>query len=131
MPGPPDKDNATGKGKKKTSRKLRESLISLPIDLNGPIPGDAALPAGAEDGFDSTVYLSSKTGEIEYKTDDQLHVTKLEATGLSDDGVLKIWTDGSSRGNGTQAAMAGIGVYFGPGDKRYVGHRLLHAEWLT
>jgi ribonuclease HI len=32
--------------------------------------------------------------------------------------VLRIYTDGSSLGNGKQGARAGLGVYFGPGDSR-------------
>ena len=31
---------------------------------------------------------------------------------------LKIYTDGSSLGNGKTGAAAGLGVWFGPGDKR-------------
>lgn len=31
---------------------------------------------------------------------------------------IKIYTDGSSLGNGKTAAAAGLGVWFGPGDKR-------------
>lgn len=33
--------------------------------------------------------------------------------------VLDIYTDGSSLGNGKNGASAGVGVFFGPGDKRY------------
>ena len=33
-------------------------------------------------------------------------------------GVLRIYTDGSSLGNGKYGARAGLGVYFGPGDPR-------------
>jgi ribonuclease HI len=33
---------------------------------------------------------------------------------------LKVWTDGSSRGNGKKNAEAGVGVYFGYDDERYV-----------
>lgn len=34
-------------------------------------------------------------------------------------GVLTIYTDGSSLANGRRGARAGVGVFFGPGDKRY------------
>lgn len=34
--------------------------------------------------------------------------------------VLEIYTDGSSRGNGRAGAEAGVGVYFGLSDPRYV-----------
>jgi ribonuclease HI len=33
-------------------------------------------------------------------------------------GVLRIWTDGSSRGNGKVGATAGLGVHFGDADSR-------------
>jgi ribonuclease HI len=33
---------------------------------------------------------------------------------------LQVWTDGSSRGNGKKTAEAGVGVYFGYDDERYV-----------
>lgn len=35
-------------------------------------------------------------------------------------GVMVIYTDGSSRGNGRVGATAGVGVYFGAGDSRFV-----------
>jgi ribonuclease HI len=38
--------------------------------------------------------------------------------GLGPDGVLRIYTDGSSRGNGKVGASAGVGVYFGQDDDR-------------
>ena len=41
-----------------------------------------------------------------------------------DDGSLKIYTDGSSRGNGQLGARAGLGVYFGDGDPRNLSERL-------
>ena len=34
------------------------------------------------------------------------------------DKVLKVWTDGSSLGNGKHGARAGVGVFFGDGDSR-------------
>lgn len=37
---------------------------------------------------------------------------------------IEIFTDGSSRGNGTNGASAGYGVYFGPGDSRNLSARL-------
>lgn len=32
--------------------------------------------------------------------------------------LLQVWTDGSSRGNGKEGAVAGVGVWFGEGDER-------------
>lgn len=34
--------------------------------------------------------------------------------------TVRVWTDGSSRGNGKAGAVAGYGVFFGDGDERYV-----------
>lgn len=34
--------------------------------------------------------------------------------------MLRIYTDGSSLKNGRTQAAAGVGVYFGPGDSRFV-----------
>lgn len=103
----------------KKKKKGRESAASGPEDDSGYGPGEGPIPPDAEDFFDPSVKLDSKTGKVEYKTDEQLRATKSQAKGLSDDGMLRIWTDGSSRGNGTANAIAGVGVYFGPGDKRY------------
>jgi ribonuclease HI len=33
---------------------------------------------------------------------------------------IRVYTDGSSRGNGRQGAYAGVGVFFGNGDERSV-----------
>ena len=43
----------------------------------------------------------------------------LAKLGSSNLPVLKVYTDGSSRGNGTVVAAAGVGVYFGPDDPRF------------
>lgn len=41
-----------------------------------------------------------------------------------DDDLMKIYTDGSSQGNGKPGARAGLGVYFGPNDERNLAERL-------
>lgn len=33
--------------------------------------------------------------------------------------TVRVWTDGSSRGNGRHGAMAGVGVWFGANDERF------------
>lgn len=43
----------------------------------------------------------------------------IEFEAQSDEDVLRIYTDGSSLGNGKKTAIAGVGVFFGDGDKRY------------
>ncbi|QSZ32785.1 hypothetical protein DSL72_002364 [Monilinia vaccinii-corymbosi] len=46
------------------------------------------------------------------------------AEGIVKRGTVKVWTDGSSRGNGKAGAVAGYGVFFGDGDERNISARL-------
>lgn len=80
--------------------------------------GEGPLPPGAEDGFDPNVLLDPSTGKLVYKTVAKKSATKTQAAGIP--GMLRIYTDGSSLRNGTKLASAGVGVYFGPGDSRFV-----------
>lgn len=80
--------------------------------------GDGPLANGAVDGFDPNVLLDPGTGKVVYKTPTQKEATKPQSTGIP--GMLRIYTDGSSLRNGTPLASAGVGVYFGPGDSRFV-----------
>lgn len=82
-----------------------------------PEPGTGPLPPGAEDGFDNRIFLNPRTGKIEYKTAEEADATKLVPT-KDFKGTLRIFTDGSSLGNGSMGAVAGVGVYFGPHDPR-------------
>ena len=84
-------------------------------------PGLRSLPLGAEDGFDRNVFLNGISGQVEYKSDRQRKAVKLQATGPSESGMLRIYTDGSSLSNGAAGARAGVGVFFGPSDVRYAG----------
>ena len=83
-------------------------------------PGTGPLPPGAIDGFDPNIVLDPESGKVVYKTQEQRQATKLDPTGDTQTGPIRIHTDGSSLGNGTAGAFAGIGVYFGPNDKRYI-----------
>ena len=94
-------------------------MIALEYNEDDYEPGLGPLPPGAEDGFDPHIFLDGKTGNMIYKTQAQRSITRLQATGLSPNGMLRVHTDGSSIGNGTKAAIAGIGVYFGPNDRRF------------
>lgn len=93
---------------------------TTPKDQQGATfePGEGPLPPGAEDGFDPNVLLDPKTGKIVYKTNEQKAATKTLPKGPP--GMLRIYTDGSSLKNGRTQAAAGVGVYFGPGDSRFV-----------
>lgn len=105
-----------------------KSVLQRPGGLTTTNPTDAAngdstipatfapLPPGAEDGFDPNVLLDPKTGKVIYKEPEQKLATKAKPTGPP--GMLRIYTDGSSLGNGKKIAQAGVGVYFGPNDTR-------------
>ncbi|KAF4556765.1 Caulimovirus viroplasmin-like protein [Elsinoe fawcettii] len=116
-------DTGASKDPSKKKKKGRESVGSGE-ETGGYGPGEGPLPADTEDFFDPSVKLNSKTGNLDFKTEKELRATKLQAKEMSDDGMLRIWTDGSSRGNGTEHAIAGVGVYFGPGDKRNIAEPL-------
>ena len=83
-------------------------------------PGTGPLPLDAEDGFDPNIMLDPYTGNIIYKAPEQRQATKPRPSGFSQTEPIRIHTDGSSLGNGKAGAFAGVGVYFGPGDKRFV-----------
>ena len=83
-------------------------------------PGTGPLPPGAEDGFDPNIILDTTSGNIVYKTQEQRQATKITRGASAQTGPIRIHTDGSSLGNGKAGAFAGVGVYFGPGDKRQV-----------
>lgn len=80
-------------------------------------PGTGPLPFGSIDGFDPRIRLDS-TGRIVYKTQGEREATKMMTPQIGPTEPIKIHTDGSSLGNGRVGAFAGIGVYFGPADKR-------------
>lgn len=81
-------------------------------------PGVGPLPPDAEDGFDPNIKLNPATGKVEYRTAEEKSSMKLQATGESKGGYLKIYTDGSSLGNGQKGSVAGVGVFFGHDDNR-------------
>ena len=82
-------------------------------------PGTGPLPPDSEDGFDPNIALDPETGRIVFKTQEQRHAFKSRPSTGAQTEPIRIHTDGSSLGNGQIGAYAGIGVYFGPGDKRY------------
>ncbi|XPS67853.1 Ribonuclease H [Ascochyta lentis] len=86
-------------------------------------PGMGPLPDGAEDGFDRTLKMDLESGAIRHKTESELGAMKMQPTG-DFTGQVVVYTDGSSLGNGRTGAVAGVGVYFGPNDKRNVSEPL-------
>ncbi|KAF1982173.1 ribonuclease H-like protein [Aulographum hederae CBS 113979] len=113
---------------KKRKKSAHESVDpeEISFNLEDYEPGTAPLPADAEDGFDDRVILDPDTGNIVYKTKDQLAAKKLGPTGMlkNTGDVVNIHTDGSSLGNGKSGAVAGVGVFFGPGDTRNLSETL-------
>lgn len=89
--------------------------------------GEGPLPPGAEDCFDPNVLLDPATGKVVHKTPLQKAATKTQVAGIP--GMLRIYTDGSSLRNGTAFASAGVGVFFGPGDSRFV--HSLRCSWVV
>jgi ribonuclease HI len=87
-------------------------------------PGDGPLPEDAEDNFDHTITLDQSTGTARYKTAAELGRTKYAASAPVKDAPVRIYTDGSALNNGQAAAIGGVGVYFGPLDKRNVSEPL-------
>ncbi|KAH7089451.1 ribonuclease H-like domain-containing protein [Paraphoma chrysanthemicola] len=118
-----------GKGCKvgdNTPKKQKIAEEAAPSLANGEIkwePGMGPLPEGAEDGFDPTLKLDPETGNIVYKTEEELNRTKRQPTG-DFTGVINVYTDGSSLGNGQLGAIGGVGVYFGPNDSRNISEPL-------
>ena len=82
-------------------------------------PGTAPLPSDTEDGFDPNIILDAKTGKIMYRTQEQRQATMPRLLGESQTEPIRIHTDGSALGNGTGGTFAGVGVYFGPNDRRF------------
>ena len=83
-------------------------------------PGTGPLPPDAEDGFDSNIIFDAEQGGIIYKTQEQRQATRSRPSSSAQTEPIRIHTDGSSLGNGQIGAFAGVGVYFGPGDKRLI-----------
>lgn len=88
-------------------------------------PGWDPLPSGAEDGFDSRIKLDDQTGNLRYKTPSEQEKLTPQAKVNSKSDVLQVWTDGACRSNGRKGAIAGVGVYFGPDDERFVSYALM------
>ncbi|KAF2711229.1 ribonuclease H-like protein [Pleomassaria siparia CBS 279.74] len=104
----------------KASKKLKKNdgtAVEPAITSTYFEPATGPLPSGAEDGFDNRAIFNPLNGKVEHKTEAQLNAKKLQPTG-DFGGPLIIYTDGSSLGNGKVGAVAGLGVWFGPGDDR-------------
>lgn len=63
---------------------------------------------------------AEETFEVEEGRSSKKLKTGSAGKGVVEERVLQIWTDGSSLGNGKLGALAGVGVFFGVNDPRYV-----------
>ena len=96
------------------------------VDSGGKSSQPLAADAGDTDGNEPPTKRARRTtegGDEDEDTEQTLQVKKttvVPAAGnvLKEGGPLKIWTDGSSLGNGRVGAAAGVGVFFGRGDPR-------------
>jgi ribonuclease HI len=103
-------------------RQKKENAPPASLMANGSIkiePGMGPLPPDAVDGFDRNIKLDPDSGNIREKTSDELNAVKTQPSG-DFSGPIVVYTDGSSLGNGKVGAVAGVGVYFGPNDPRFV-----------
>lgn len=107
--------------RRNTKKQKQNDGSSLLLAMNGDYEaGTGPLPIDAEDGFDRRIKYGRPDGpEVEYKTPDELLQRKMQPTG-DFEGVLEIYTDGASKGNGRLGAYAGFGIWFGPSDPRHV-----------
>ena len=126
-------DNLPAQKKAKTSKSKKGSAVkdehgsppaSTAMETGEYEPGDAPLPADAEDGFDPTISLDASIGALRYKTGDEQTKTKLHALRPVFTAPVRIYTDGSTLANGQPNAIAGVGVYFGPGNKNNISEHL-------
>ena len=112
----PEKEKAErGKGSNKKQKGILKTENLREEDYE---PGTGPLPEDSVDGFDDRIFLNPESGKLEYKSEEQRNATRLQATGEFNGEFLRIYTDGSSLGNGKNGAFAGVGVYFGPCDNR-------------
>lgn len=113
--------------KVKTARGRQQRTDQLgvgDIDLAKYAPGEAPLPTDTEDGFDSSIVLDEISGALRYRTEEENARQKPQAVRSVADAPIVIYTDGSTLGNGQHAAISGVGVYFGPADKRNASETL-------
>lgn len=118
---------ASKKSKTSKSRKsaVKEEEPSLPLSEQGEYePGEAPLGEDTCDGFDPTIILDPVTQQLRYRTREERQQLSYHAARPAAGAAIRIYTDGSSLGNGQKGALGGVGVYFGPGDRRNVSEPL-------
>lgn len=110
---------------KKLKKGVKDELSPPPIFEQGEYePGEAPLGEDAEDNFDSTILLDHTTNGIRYKTREEREKMTYQVARPVKDAPIRIYTDGSSLSNGKSNAWGGVGVFFGPADKRNISEPL-------
>lgn len=120
---PAQKKAKSVKSKKGNGIKDESSPI-LGMEQGECEPGEAPLPEDAEDGFDTSITLDHTTNGTRYKTRDERELVTYQAVRPVRDAPIRIYTDGSSLSNGRANAWGGVGVYFGPSDRRNISEPL-------
>lgn len=120
-----DSLQASKKAKTSKGRKIKDEGSPGQVNLDDYEPGEAPLPRDTEDGFDTNIVLDQFTGAARYKTAEERSRLKPQAVRPAKDSAIKIYTDGSSLGNGQVGAVGGVGVYFGPNDNRNLSEGLV------
>ncbi|KAI9679190.1 MAG: hypothetical protein M1817_005209 [Caeruleum heppii] len=121
------KSRSEARASSSTTQARSSDKTRPPLHMNGIIsyePGTGPLPLNAEDGFDPSLVIDPETGRLTFKTDEQMQRMVPKAIAPREDSVLHVYTDGSSLYNGSEAATAGVGVYFGPDDQRNLSEPL-------
>lgn len=85
---------------------------------------DAAYDEEDEQDDDEGVEVKQEVKKLEAAGVKVVSPSEAPPAGMGRDGVLRIYTDGSSRGNGKVGALAGVGVYFGKNDPRNLAEPL-------
>lgn len=104
------------KYKKFESREAAEEWIQS-IQLSAGPPPEERFDFEDEDEDDEDEAGVSPAAKRTKLSSDEI---ALAITGETVEDLLEIYTDGSTLSNGQTGAVAGVGVFFGDGDPRYV-----------
>lgn len=110
---------------KKTKKGVKDELSPQPMLEQGEYePGEEPLGHDVEDGFDTNILLDHSTDGARYKTREEREKMTYQVARPVKDAPIRIYTDGSSLSNGKSSAWGGVGVFFGPADKRNISEPL-------
>ncbi|KAF2478850.1 ribonuclease H [Neohortaea acidophila] len=118
-------DSPDGPKSKKAKTVRKTGVEEVLIDGGNEYePGTAPLADDVEDDFESGITLDRITGTARYKTAAELSKTRYQAVGPAPNAPIRIYTDGSTLSNGRVDSIGGVGVYFGPKDRRNISEPL-------